>query len=393
MLMEKAPVFDGDIFDDLMLVDTVPLYRRLQELGPVVWLDKHNVYAVTRYDECRKVLRSPEVFISGQGVGLNDGCNALTQGSVLGSDKPLHPKLKQVLLKRFAPNTLKPLEAKMRGQAGDLIKSVMDIGAFDAVPSLTQAYPLSIVCDIIGIPHEDRDKLLTWAAATFDFFGPENERCQVAGPISKQAFGYAFRPDLPQRLLKDSAGAEIFAAVERGDLTPQQGPILMMAYLSAALDTTITSLQHALKLFAENPAQWDLLKHDPSLIGGAYEEILRLCSPVRGFARVAARDTELGGIELSAGQRVFVLYAAANRDPCRWESPDRFDITRDSSGHFAFGHGVHLCAGAALARLEVTTFLRELAARVDRIELLGFEAEPNNLIQGLRHLELAFSSK
>lgn len=387
------PRYDGDLFSDATLADSTTAYSEMRMLGPVVWLERLKVYGVTGYDECREILRNPDTFISGEGVGLNGGCNALTQGSVIGSDRPLHPRLKTVLLKRFAPEALKSTQGRMRSQARDLIGRFIDKGPFDAVPNLTQAYPLSIVCDLIGIPPEDRHQLLPWAAATFDFFGPENSRCIAAGPVSKEAFAYAFKPDLPARLLPNSAGSEIFAAVERGEITPQQGPSLMMAYLSAALDTTISSLQHILRLLAQHPDQWQLLLQRPELIPQAYEEALRLMAPVRGFARVARVDANIGGIPIAAGQRLFLFYAAANRDPRRWASPERFEIEREAKPHLSFGHGVHLCAGASLARLESVTFLEQLVDQVDRIEYHGSQSALNNLICALRTLEISLLGK
>ncbi|HUA26205.1 MAG TPA: cytochrome P450 [Steroidobacteraceae bacterium] len=388
----EAPSSSADLFSDTALANPLPLYGSLRELGPLVWLDVHQAMAVTQFAECRHILRTPEAFTSSAGVALNETCNQMTQGSVLASDGEIHRTLKAVLSKRFSPGAMRELRASVQQRADDLVSRFVDRGSFDAVTDFTQAFPLSVACDFIGFPPEDRHHLLPWATAVFDFFGPPNERCALAEAPTREAFGYAFDPGLPARLIPGSAGAEIFAAVERGELTGPQGCILMMAYVSAALDTTIASLQHLLYLFGTNPAEWTKLRGCLNLIPDAYNEILRLGSPIRAFSRVVTRDCELGGVELRKGLRLLLLFAAANRDPKVWEQPDRFDISRDASAHLSFGHGVHLCAGAPLARLEAHCMLEALARRVARIDVETVTPLANNSVQSLRELRVSLAS-
>lgn len=323
---------------------------------------------------------------------MNDPYNLATQGSVLASDDPLHGRLKAVLMDQFSPRALVPVKAGIQKQADALVDALVDIGPFDAVKQLTQAFPLSVVCDMIGIPEEDRHRLLPWASALFECFGPRNRRCLAAEGTVHEAFRYAFSPDLPSRLLPGSAGAAIFEAVAQGRLAPQEGPTLMMSYLAAALDTTIASLQHLLYYFGQDESEWRKLRASPGLIPGAYNETLRLGTPVRGFCRVLASPYELGGIKLDEGSRVLLLFAAANRDPRVWKDPDRFDISRSESTHLSFGHGVHLCAGAALARLEAHCMLDALVRKVSNIEILFSAVAPNNLIQTYGDLKVALHS-
>lgn len=388
-ISDEFPKSSADLFSDEALRDPLPVFRDIQALGPFVWLEAQQVLATARLAECRQILRTPDLFVSGEGVGLNDTSNGLTLGSVLASDGALHTKLKNVLSKRFSHGAMKELKPAVQKRADDLVDNLVGQGPFDAVRDLTQAFPLSVVCDFIGFPHEDRHKLLPWATAVFDFFGPPNSRCLAAEGPTKDAFAYAFDPGLPARVLPGSAGAEIFAAVSRGDLTPPQGCILMMAYVSAALDTTIASLQHLLYLFATNPREWGKLRASLDLIPSAYNEVLRLGAPIRGFTRVAAQDTEVSDTLLKKGTRILLLYAAANRDPKAWKEPDRFDITRDASAHLSFGHGVHLCAGAPLARLEAHCMLEALARKVERIELHAATPLANNTVQSLRDLSIS----
>lgn len=156
----------------------------------------------------------------------------------------------------------------------------------------------------------------------------------------------------------------------------------MIDYIAPSLDTTISAISNAVYLFASHPEQWRLLEEDPRLIPNAVNEIVRYESPLRAFARLARRDTEIAGVLIPAGSRVLVIYGSANRDEREWQEPETFYICRDAGRHLGFGNGAHACAGQALARLETAAMLRALVERVDRIRL---ERQPiwaaNNIVR------------
>lgn len=171
-----------------------------------------------------------------------------------------------------------------------------------------------------------------------------------------------------------------------GRITEAQCPQLFTAYLVPSLDTTISAIGNAIWLFGRYPEQWDKVRENPSLIPNAFKEVLRLESPIQGFSRKATSDYEVEGISIPAGSRVVVLFASANRDERKWRHPDIFDVTRNTSGHLGFGYGIHLCAGASLARLEGQAILSALAQRVERFELGKSTRKLNNVIRGLSSL-------
>ncbi len=170
--------------------------------------------------------------------------------------------------------------------------------------------------------------------------------------------------------------------------------MLVRSFLSAGVDTTISALGNAVHLLATNPAQWNLLRADPSLARHAFEETIRVESPVQVFSRTATRDTEVAGVEVAKDERVMVFFGAANRDPRRWEDPDRFDVTRRAAGHLAFGTGIHGCVAKAVARIEGEMLLGALARKVGRIELDG---EPqrhlNNTVRSFANLPVTFHAQ
>jgi cytochrome P450 len=177
--------------------------------------------------------------------------------------------------------------------------------------------------------------------------------------------------------------------VDRGEASEEEGQKLVRSLLTAGLDTTVYGLGNALFSFATHPDAWDPLRADPSLSRSAFEEVLRFESSVQTFFRTTTCETELGGVRLQDGAKILLFLGAANRDPRRWEVPDRFDIMRRAFGHVAFGYGIHSCVGQMVARLEGEIVLGAFARRVERLELTG---EPlrrmNNTLRGLASLPL-----
>jgi cytochrome P450 len=198
----------------------------------------------------------------------------------------------------------------------------------------------------------------------------------------------AFAEQVASRELPEgSMAAGILEAVARGDLSAGQCPMAIIDYLGPSLDTTISGLGNAVWLFATHPEQWQRLREDPGRAKQAFDEAIRLESPVTGFTRVTTRAAEIGEVELPAGSRVLVSYASANRDERYWDAPERFDIERSNASHVAFGFGEHTCAGMGLARLEATAVLTALARRVERFELAGPPVRKlNNVIRAFGSL-------
>ena len=166
-------------------------------------------------------------------------------------------------------------------------------------------------------------------------------------------------------------GATIWAAVDAGEITAEEAPLLVRSLLSAGLDTTIVGIGNALYAFATNPAQWQALREKPALVRPAFDEVLRWELPIQTFFRTTTRSVDIGGVEIPQDAKVLLFLASANRDPRRWDEPERFDVNRRAAGHVAFGAGIHLCVGQMLARLEVEMLMTALAARVERIDIIG----------------------
>jgi cytochrome P450 len=363
-----TPVYKPDIYSVDAIVNPYPHYKRLRELGPVVWLTKSKVYALPRYAECKAVLRDDKSFVSGRGVALNPIANRLSRGTTLNSDGAEHDRRRKLLAHGLLPRRLSAIGDRVDTIAATVVEAALNNGEIDGVNDLAAALPLAIVPDLIGWPQDQRDHLIDWGGATFDALGPLNWRAIKAIPDVFRMLGFARRVVRERTFLDGSMADELLKAADQGKLSHAECPALMVDYLAPSIDTTMSAISNALYLFASHPEQWQLLKDEPTLMANAINEVIRYEPPLRAFARLVSRQTEIGGVRIPSGARVLVMYASANRDEREWENPAVFDIRRDACRQIGFGQGAHACAGQSLARLETTAMLCALLQRVDRIE-------------------------
>ncbi len=385
----SVPQYAADIYSRDAITDPYPHYTRLRQLGPVVWLPRQRVYALPRYAECKAVLRDDTAFISGEGVALNPIANRLSRGTTLSSDGAEHDQRRKLVAHRLLPRALRTISDAVDQQAESVVQAALDRGQVDGVTDIAFALPLAVVPDLVGWPHDQREKLLDWAAATFDVLGPMNRQGVRALPGSMEMLRYARRVVRQRAIIEGSLGHDVLVAADHGRVSQTECSALMIDYLGPSLDTTASAISNALHLFATHPEQWQMLKDDPTLVPNAVNEVIRYESPLRAFSRKSLQTNEISGTAIPAGARILVVYASANRDEREWDRPDVFDIRRDATRQLGFGHGAHACAGQSLARLETSSILRVLLDRVDRIESTACPTwAVNNIIRRHERLPL-----
>ena len=389
--MGTIPSTDVDMFTDDALRDPYPLYRELRELGPVVHLNAHGMYAFPRYHQVREASGNWRVFSSAKGVMMNDEINTMLEGITLCSDPPEHTQMRSVLSRPLRPDHLRDLTPRVEAEAERIVAELVGRGTFDAATELAEHLPLTIVSDLVGLGDSGRDRMLDWAAATFDAQGPMNQRTKDSFPLLEEMVAFASTEAVPGKLDPDGWAAQLYEAAARGDIPVDKCPVMMIDYIAPSLDTTMYAISSAIRLFAENPEQWAILRQDPLLIPHAINEALRLESPVQRFTRLVTEDYEVDGDVLPAGSRVVLLYGSANRDERKYPDPDRFDVRRKPSDHLAFGRGEHVCVGMNLARIEMRALFEALAARVRRFEVLEAGLALNNTLRGLGTLKVRVS--
>ena len=272
----NAPVSDVDLFSDEALLNPYPIYEQLREMGPVVWLSRLGFFILTRYHDVRGALGNAEVFCSGQGVMMNERMNETLRGIVLCSDGAAHDAMRKVLIAPLLPKALKELTDRITTEAETLVERLVEKKHFDAATDLAQHLPVTIVSELVGLPEEGRERMLVWAPANFDCFGPINQRTLDAFPIVEEMVRFAFEDCVPGKLKPDGWAQRIWDAAERGEIHHDQCPVMMNDYMGPSLDTTIFATQSAIRLFAENPDQWRILREKPSLIPNAVNEVVRV---------------------------------------------------------------------------------------------------------------------
>ncbi|HLW92818.1 MAG TPA: cytochrome P450 [Roseiarcus sp.] len=385
-----APASDIDPFSLEFFADPFPAHQRLRDAGPAVWLRKYGVWAVARYEEVSRVLNDWRTFCSSRGVGLSDFAKEKPwrpASLVLEKDPPEHDRARAVLNRALSAGVMKQLRDRLAAAAEALTQRLVEKRSFDAIPELAEAYPLSVFPDAMGLRQEGREHLLPYAGTVFNAFGPDNELRRNA--IQRAAPHIAWVTEQCQRenLSADGIGATVHAAVDAGEITAEEAPLLVRSLLSAGIDTTVNALGAAIYCLARFPSEMAKLHADPALARSAFEEAIRYESPVQTFFRTTTRSVEIGDVRLGEGEKILMLLAAANRDPRKWDNAETYDIERRTSGHVGYGAGVHLCVGQLLARVEGEAVLSALARRVREIRIVG---EPkrafNNTLRGLESL-------
>ncbi len=388
---DGIPDLDVDPYDVGLLLDPYPYYAALREAGPVVHIPTYNVLAVGRYVETRAVFVDHEHFGSARGVGLDDF--ALVEpfrppSLILEADPPEHTRTRRVLADAMSRARIAELEDDLAATAHRVIDGLPDGEVFDAVELIAQAYPATAFPEAVGMVTSDRDHLLAYSSMVFNAIGPDNELRRGAFERAGEFVPWVANACGRDRLRVGGLGASVYGAADAGAISEDEASLLVRSLLTAGIDTTVGGIGGLLAHVGGPTDSWERLQADPSLVDSCVEEALRLDSPVHGFGRTARVDTEIAGFPVAEGTKVLCVLGAANTDPERWgEDADQFRIDRRSTGHLAFGAGVHVCVGHVLARTEMQVLLRALLERLDRFELAGPPVwKPNNSLRTVASL-------
>jgi 4-methoxybenzoate monooxygenase (O-demethylating) len=383
---------DINPFDEDFLADPYAHHATLRDAGPVVWLESIACFAVARYEEVKAALSDHLTFCSGRGVGLADFAVEKPwrpASLLLEVDPPLHDRTRGLMNRVVSFQALKNVRPIWQAHAQALVGTLVAQRRFDAVSELAERYPMLVFPDAIGILDEGREKLLTYAAAVFDAFGPRNAVFERSNQQAAAAVAWVAQACKRQNLKAGGWGMAVFAAVDRGDCTEEEAERLVRSFLSAGVDTTVNGISNLMLAFAQAPAEWTKLRGRPELARQAFDESLRWDSTVQTFFRTTTRATQLSGVDIPEGAKVLLFLAAANRDPRKWTHADRFELERPASRHVGFGHGIHQCLGQMVARLEAESLLEALSTRVRAFHLTSAPVRRlNNTLHALSALPI-----
>jgi 4-methoxybenzoate monooxygenase (O-demethylating) len=391
-----APTSDIDPFAEQYILDPYPFHQEMREGGPVVWLEKWNVFAVARYEQVQTVLADWQTFCSGGGVGLADlrhGGGWRKPSALLETDPPDHTANRAIISRVLSPAVLRDLRSTFEEEAVRFADRALAAGTIEATSELAEAFPMKVFADAVGIRPDGREHLVAYGNMVFNGMGPRNELFERAWVNAEEVIEWVAAACQRKALAEDGLGARIYESADAGVVDEVHAALIVRSFLSAGIDTTTYAIGNALFCFAQNPEQWSRIRSDKALVKPAFEELMRFESPFQTFFRTAASDAEIAGVRIPKDSKIMLSVGAANRDPRKWTDPDTFDIARNTKGHVGFGAGIHGCVGQLIARLEVETLLTALADRVERIELAGEPVRQlHNTLRGFERLPMRFQA-
>jgi cholest-4-en-3-one 26-monooxygenase len=380
-------------------------FRRLRRESPVHWhedpaRDVPGFWAVTRYDDVVHVSRHPDLFSSHARTSmfteLADDDIALYRLMMLFMDPPQHTRQRMFVNRGFTPRMIKQLEEHVRDVAHRLLDEVATRGACCFVRDIAAPFPLHVICELIGAPMEDREKIFEWSNALVGADDPDYSTSpEDAREVSVQVLGYAHELAAHRR---EHPGDDIATSLLEPDsdgkrLSGDEFAMFILLLLIAGNETTRNGASGGMLAFFQHPGQWQRLVLNRGLLKTTADEVVRWVSPVNLFRRTALKDTEIRGQRIRAGDKVVIFYSSANRDEDVFPDPYTFDVGRDPNPHIGFGGGgPHFCLGTHLARLELTVLFELLLDRMPDIRPAGeVRRLRSNFINGIKEMPVRFT--
>ena len=365
-------------------------YARMRRFNPVVYDERKNVWGVFRYTDVHAILADYTTFssapqkldspsLSASEANKNTTAAAFQRPSLLQSDPPYHRILRGVIASAFTPMIIAKLEPHIENVANETLNQVIEKGRMDLIDDLAYPLPVTIIAELLGVPIEDRNLFRGWAdrivSSTGDDMNDDHGRAKNIAQIVDEMDSY-FSAIVEERIRsprEDLITNLIKAQADGRHLSKDEILTFCRLLLLAGHVTTVNLIGNTILSLLQNPDEFKLLQDDYNLIGSTIEETLRYRSPVQAVARIVTKETNLGGQKIQSGQRIIAWLGSANHDESIFADPERFDITRSNSathhGHVGFGHGIHFCLGAPLARLEGQVVLRVILQRLQDLTL------------------------
>jgi 4-methoxybenzoate monooxygenase (O-demethylating) len=389
------PVLDADPFDPGVIENPYPFHQQLREAGPVVWLSAHGTYGTGRFAEVQAVFRDWEHFTSAGGAGLADIRKPgawRPGGPIVETDPPVHTQARKALNDVISPKIVRGWQERFEADAAALWDRLLSESlAFDAVPDVAEAYILKVFPDALGLDLTlDRRNLITIGNHNFNGLGPPNDLFQRTQAAQEAIADWLQQGQSREAMVPGGFGELIFEAEDRGALPPGTASPMIKTLFRGGMDTTISGIEMTLQLLAASPGRWRAVREDPARIRNAFEEAMRLESPVQTVFRTTGPEpVELAGQHLAADTKIQLFPGAANRDPRQWADPGQFDLSRKLGGRATWGIGIHTCIGQVMARLEAESLIAALARRAATLEAAGpARLRPVNALRTLDTLPL-----
>jgi cytochrome P450 len=403
-MSETTAPFEPKPLGDGYFQDPLGVFARMREESPVTSVitpEGQRAWLITRYEDVRRALADPRLskdwrklrspgFVPDPSVGF-------LMAHMLNADPPDHTRLRRLVQKAFTPGRVAGLRPRIDAITASLLDAMATArdadpagdGVVDLITEFAFPLPMTVICELLGIPDGDREEFKTWSQVILSSTATFDEYRAAGGAM----YGYFTKLLADKRAAPaDDLLSALITARDSGDSLDEPELLAMIfLLLVAGHETTVNLIATGTLALLTHPSEFSRLRSDPSLLPGAVEELLRFANPLNHATdRYAPESFEVGGVTIPAGEPVLVVTSSANRDPARFPDPDRLDVGRDASGHVAFGHGIHYCVGAPLARLEGEIAVGALLARFPGLSLAVEPAalrwRPSSLIHGLETL-------
>lgn len=402
---EAARVFA----DPSAYADEARLHAAMTHLrahAPVSWVDVEGYrpfWAITKHADIMAIERDDAVFTNAPRPVLTTAEGdaqqaAMGVSTLIHMDDPQHRKIRSIGADWFRPKAMRALKVRVDELAKDFVDQMFRRGGeCDFVQEVAVNFPLYVIMSLLGIPESDFPRMLTY---TQELFGSDDTELQRGVTMEERGlalfdmFTYFNEITAARRAqpTDDLASAIANARIDGEPLSDIDTVSYYLIVATAGHDTTSATISGGLHALIEHPDQLHRLQREPALLPLAVEEMIRWVTPVKEFMRTARQDTVVRGVPIAAGESVLLSYPSGNRDEDVFTDPFTFDVGRDPNKHVAFGYGVHFCLGAALARMEITSFYAELLPRLTSVELAGTaEHTATIFVGGLKHLPIRYA--
>ncbi|GGO94243.1 cytochrome P450 family protein [Wenjunlia tyrosinilytica] len=400
---EALPV--PPLFSPACLADPYPTYAYLRRTSPVHRIatpQGFDMWLLTRYDHVRASVTDPRFsrdlhLAPPEATALTGDPDSPVNRNLLTLDPPDHTRVRKLVQSAFTGHRVKELTGRVHSVLDGVLAAAPRHEPFDLITAVAYPLPITIICELLGVPATDRDDFREWTDGLVSVAGPDSLRRLR----QSQEDLLAYFLDLIRRK-RARPGADLLSALidaRDGGERLSESELVGMAFmlLVAGHETTVNLIATGTKLLLTHPGQRALLERDPELLSSAVDEILRYDGPAGIAFMVAKEDVELSGATVPKGAVTAALWHAANRDPDRFEDPDSFLIERSDRAHLGFGHGIHRCIGAPLASLEARIALREMLTRFPRMRLAvepaGLRWRPAPFFRGLEELPVVLEPR
>ncbi|MFL5701320.1 MAG: cytochrome P450 [Ktedonobacteraceae bacterium] len=372
----------GDTNDSQL--NPYPWYEEKRESSPVNYNAETGMWSVFSYQDVQRVLSEHATFSSNYMGG-----GALSE-SLIGMDPPRHRQLRNIVTQAFTPRTVARLVPRITAIVNGLLDQAIPRGKMDVVDDLAYPLPITVIAELLGVPSEDRNLFRRWSNAIVS-------TSAVVGLDPETEMGEYFLRMIKRRREEpkdDLISALLAAQIDDEHLSVTEVLGFCFLLLVAGNETTTNLIGNAMLCLDSYPQTWKQLRAEPALAPAAVEEVLRYLSPVQSMFRLTTSETTIGDRVIPAHKMVLAWIASANRDEQQFPDADTFDIRRTPNRHIAFGHGIHFCLGAPLARLETKIVLEALLERfseIQRVQNVPLQRTDSFFLYGLKHIPITFT--